>query len=66
MKISKPIKTVALVIFIIQAIFLVLRLFNLTDWPWLWVWSPLWMSAATVVLFILMIIVILAQLAKKK
>ena len=66
MKISKPIKNTALVIAIIQVVFLVLRLFNLTDWPWLWVWAPLWMTAATIVLFILMIIVILAQLAKKK
>lgn len=30
---------------VIQIVFIILKLTNLIHWPWLWVLSPLWISA---------------------
>lgn len=48
-------------------IFTALKLFKAIEWSWIWVLSPLWMSAALVlfILFISLIIFIISVFAKK-
>lgn len=34
-------------------VFIVLKLLNKIDWPWIWVLAPLWIPSAIAILFIL-------------
>lgn len=45
--------------------FIVLKLCHVIDWSWVWVLSPLWISAAIAVL-ILMIVVIVFFISSRK
>lgn len=38
--------------------FIVLKLCHVIDWSWLWVLSPLWISAIIIVLLVIMIAII--------
>ena len=38
--------------------FIVLKLCNVIQWPWIWVVSPIWISFVVVVVFFLIIIVL--------
>ena len=38
--------------------FVVLKLCGVINWSWLWVFSPLWIPAALILVFILIILVI--------
>ena len=44
-------------------IFIILKLTNVITWSWLWVLSPLWISAALVFLFLLFIGIVLLAAA---
>ena len=46
---------------LLTIVFVVLKLCKVIDWSWLWVLSPIWISAA----FILIIVVIMIIYAKK-
>ncbi len=39
---------------VLQIVFIVLKLTNLIDWSWWWVWSPTWIS---IILFISLLFV---------
>lgn len=43
---------------VLQIVFLVLKLTNLIDWSWWWVWSPTWISIilVVVVLFVFFLV----------
>lgn len=44
---------------VIQIVFIILKLTNLIHWSWLWVLSPLWISAIiTLVLYIVLVCMI--------
>ena len=44
---------------VIQIVFIILKLTNLIHWSWLWVLSPLWISAIiTLVLYIVLVCII--------
>lgn len=45
--------------------FIVLKLTNVINWSWWWVLSPLWITYAFVILFILIVIIILPFLMSK-
>lgn len=38
MRLEKP----ALVLGLLTTVFFLLRLFGVVDWPWVWVFSPIW------------------------
>lgn len=38
---------------VITAIFVVLKLIDVIDWPWIWVLSPLWIPSSLYVVFII-------------
>ena len=40
---------------ILWIIFLILKLTHVIDWKWLWVFSPIWISASLGVLFLIII-----------
>jgi hypothetical protein len=40
---------------LLQVAFIVLKLLNQIDWPWLWVLAPIWISASIVALVLLVI-----------
>ena len=37
---------------IVQVVFIILKLTKLIDWPWIWVLSPMWITAAVILLII--------------
>ena len=43
--------------------FIVLKLTHVIDWPWVWVLSPIWISASIAILFILALFGIAALMA---
>ena len=45
--------------------FIVLKLCHVIDWPWIWVLSPLWISA-TIVVVILIIIALVVFIKTRK
>lgn len=47
---------------VIQIVFIILKLTNLIHWSWLWVLSPLWISA----IITLLVYTILACIIKEK
>ena len=48
---------------LLAVVFVVLKLTNVITWSWWWVLSPLWISAAIAVLFVLVLTII--KLSKK-
>jgi len=44
---------------LLTIVFIVLKLVGVINWSWLWVLSPLWISAGLVLLIIILIFVIL-------
>lgn len=49
---------------VIQIVFIILKLTNLIHWSWVWVLSPLWISA--IMTLILYIVIVLVCIIKKK
>lgn len=49
---------------LLTIVFIVLKLLGKIDWSWVWVLSPLWISAALVVLIIVIIFLVICWLAK--
>lgn len=45
---------------ILTIVFVILKLTKVIDWSWWWVFSPLWIGAALVILIIIFVIVIAA------
>lgn len=45
-------------------VFIVLKLLGKISWSWVWVLSPIWISAALVILFLVIFIIIAAILTK--
>lgn len=43
---------------ILTIVFVLLRAFNIINWSWWWVFSPLWISTL-IIIFILMVVFIL-------
>ena len=44
---------------VIQIVFIILKLTNLIHWSWVWVLSPLWISAIiTLILYIVLVCII--------
>ena len=43
------------IITLLWIIFLILKLTKVIDWPWYWVFSPIWISAGLGILFLLCI-----------
>ena len=41
--------------------FIVLKLCHIIEWSWLWVLSPLWITAALVVLVVVVLLVVFAR-----
>lgn len=42
---------------VLFVVFLILKLTNVIDWRWIWVFSPLWIAAALVVLIIIGVVI---------
>lgn len=49
---------------LLTIVFIVLKLLGKIDWSWLWVLSPLWLSAVLVVLIIVIIFLVIGWLTK--
>lgn len=49
---------------LLTIVFIVLKLLGKIDWSWVWVLSPLWISALLVVLIIIIIFLVICWLAK--
>ncbi len=49
---------------ILTIVFIVLKLLGKIDWPWVWVLSPLWISAALVIVVIIVAFIIFNWLLK--
>ena len=47
---------------LLTILFIALRLCHVIEWSWVWVLSPLWISALLVVVFLLVMVVIYAIL----
>jgi len=47
------------IVTILWVTFLILRLTNVIDWAWVWVFSPLWIAASLGVLFLIIVGIIL-------
>lgn len=45
--------------------FIVLKLCHVIDWPWVWVLSPLWISAAIVVVILIIIALVVFIKSRK-
>lgn len=45
---------------VLQIVFLVLKLTNLIDWSWWWVWSPTWISIVYVVIMLFIVCLMVA------
>lgn len=46
--------------------FIVLKLCHVIDWSWVWVLSPLWISAAIAVLVLLVILIVFVISSRKR
>ena len=44
---------------VLTILFIILRASNVIDWPWLWVWSPLWILASVVIILFVVSLVCL-------
>lgn len=42
---------------VLQIVFIVLKLCKIIDWPWVWVLSPMWISA--IIVFVVLVFAIL-------
>jgi len=42
---------------VLFVVFLILKLTNVIDWRWIWVFSPLWIAVALVALLIIVVVV---------
>ena len=49
---------------LLTIVFIVLKLLGKIDWSWVWVLSPLWISALLVALIIIIIFLVICWLAK--
>ena len=49
---------------LLTIVFIVLKLLGKIDWSWVWVLSPLWISALLVVLIIIIIFLVICWLAR--
>ena len=43
---------------LLTIVFITLKLCKVIDWPWIWVLSPIWISAALVVLIIAIVFIV--------
>jgi len=52
--------------FILFVVFLVLKLCNIIQWPWLWITAPLWipLSLIMIAVFFIVVIIFIVQGAK--
>jgi hypothetical protein len=41
-------------------VFLILKLTNTVDWSWWWITAPLWIPAAFLILWVLIVLILLA------
>ncbi len=46
-------------------VFITLKLTNYINWPWIWVFSPLWIGIGLIILFF-MVILIIGRIKKGK
>ncbi len=46
---------------LLTIVFIILRLVGVITWSWIWVLAPLWISAALVVLFIMVAAIVIAS-----
>ena len=46
---------------LLTVVFVVLKLVGVITWSWVWVLAPLWISAALVVLFIMVAAIVIAS-----
>lgn len=46
--------------------FIVLKLCHVIDWSWVWVLSPLWISAAIAVLILLIVVIVFFISSRKR
>jgi len=42
---------------VLFVVFLILKLTNVIDWRWIWVFSPIWIAVALVALVIIVVVV---------
>lgn len=49
---------------VLTIVFIVLKLCKVINWSWIWVLSPLWISAALTILLLIIFIIIAAILNK--
>ena len=45
----------------LTVLFVGLKLGKVIDWPWIWVLSPLWISASLAVLIIIVVLIVVAK-----
>jgi hypothetical protein len=45
---------------LLTILFIALKLTGFVDWPWIWVLSPLWISAAVGILIVVCVLVFIA------
>lgn len=50
---------------VLATVFVVLKLLNVISWSWLWVLSPIWISAIYWIIFMLVIIFLCRDIEKK-
>ena len=48
---------------LLTIVFITLKLCGIIEWSWLWILSPIWLGAATVVAIILVVIIVVAIVA---
>ena len=51
---------------ILTIVFIILKLCHVIDWSWWWVLSPLWISAAITLFFIMIFFLVVAIIKKKE
>ena len=53
------------IVTILTTVFVVLKVLGEIDWSWVWVLSPLWISAAIALLIILIVILVIFIIARR-
>ena len=43
---------------VLQIVFIVLKLTNLIDWPWVWVLAPVWIGAIITVIVLVVVFIV--------
>jgi len=55
---SLVIMVIAIIIGIVQLVFIALKLFKAIDWSWLWVMSPLWITLFVIGVWGLLVLIV--------